>query len=215
MVLALPFFLIAAGLAALYAWRYNDAAPSRERTLVKAGSVIALAAAAFFGDAPPLLVIGLLACAAGDAFLAMDGKRALLLGMGAFFCGQLIYIVMLLIEGGAAFTSLGEGGLQAALIAAAAVMVFWLWPKLGEMAAPVAAYTLAETPLAVLAVGLPGFWMVTLGAVLFFASDGVLAAELFALSPESRQRLWTRPAVWALYWGGQALITAGFSAPSV
>lgn len=213
MLLSWPFFVVAAVLAALYASRYNRGEPSPTRAWVKTGSVVLLAAAAFFGDAPPLLALGLLACAIGDYFLAGEGRRALLLGMGAFFCGQLIYLTMFLIEGGAAFAAPLEGGVQALLIVAAAGMLFWLWPKLGEMAGPVAAYTLAVTAMAVLAVGVPGYTLAAIGAVMFFASDGVLSAELFALPEGSRHRHWTRPAVWALYWGGQALITANFVGP--
>lgn len=214
MLMAWPFFLVAAIFAALYGWLYNNTGvASPARTWIKAGSVVLLAVAALFGEAPPLLVAGLLACAVGDAFLAQDGKRALIFGMGAFLCGQLIYSVMFVIEGGAVFASVVEGGVQTLLIVAAAVTLYWLRPRLGDMAAPVVVYTTAVTVMALLAVGLPGFPLVALGAVMFLASDGVLSAELFALSPESRQRLWTRPAVWALYWGGQALITAGFVGP--
>jgi uncharacterized membrane protein YhhN len=218
MLFAWPFFVLAAGLAALYAWRYNAGGPaSRRRTLIKAGSVLALAGAALFGDGPGLLLAALLFCAVGDALLAQDtdgprGQRFLLGGMAAFFVGQALYVVLFLNQGAALFTGPGEGGVQALVFAAGAGLLFWLWPRLGDMAGPVVVYALAVAAMAALAVGLPGFALVSIGALMFYASDGVLAAELFALPADSRQRLWTRPAVWAMYWGGQALITAGFVA---
>jgi uncharacterized membrane protein YhhN len=215
MLLALPVFFAAAALAALYAWRYNPATPTLRRTVIKVGSVGLLGLAALLGDGPGLLMLGLVLSAIGDACLAQDDSQFLLYGMGAFFAAQLSYLLLFLNTGGALFTGPLEGGAQALLIVATAGMLVWLWPKLKEMAAPVAIYAVAVLAMALFAVGLPGFAMVSLGAVLFFVSDGILAAELFALPQDSRQRLWTTPGVWALYWGGQALITAGFLAPIV
>lgn len=215
MLFAFPFFLAAAALAYLYAWRHNTGAESRQRTLIKTGSVAALALAALVGEGPPFLVAALALCALGDLCLSRDGRRWLLAGMAAFFFGQATYVVLFLLEGGAAFANLWEGGLQALLIAVAMGLVFWLWPKLADMGVPVVVYALAVTAMAVLAVGLPGYVLVSIGAVLFYVSDGVLAFEMFATEEASRQRLWTRPVVWGAYWVGQALITAGFLAPIV
>jgi uncharacterized membrane protein YhhN len=214
MLFALPLVLAAAALAGLYAWRYNPAPPSRRRTLIKAGSVAALAAAAVVGDGPGLLIVALLLSAIGDACLAQDDSRFLLYGMAAFFAAQVSYVALFINTGAAMFAGPVEGVLQAGLILAAGVMLVWMWPRLKEMAAPVAIYAAAVLAMALFAVGLPGFALVSLGAVMFFVSDGALAAELFVLPQDSRQRLWTTPAIWALYWGGQALITTGFLAPA-
>lgn len=210
MLFAAPFLIAAAGLAGLYAWRHNPAPASDRRTLIKAGSVALLALAALIGDGPGLLVIALILSAIGDACLSRDGQRWLLYGMGAFFAAQAAYVVLFLNQGAALFASPIEGGVQALMFAAAGVMLWWLWAHLKDMAGPVVVYGGAVTMMAALAVGLPGFWLVSLGAVLFYVSDGILSAELFRLPPDSRQRLWTTPAVWATYWIGQAFITAGF-----
>ena len=108
-----------------------------------------------------------------------------------------------------------EGGVQALLTVLTAAVLFWLWPKLKEMTVPVAIYAAAILAMVLFAVGLPGFALASIGAVMFFVSDGILSAELFALTQDSPHRHWTKPAIWALYWGGQALITAGFLAPIV
>ncbi len=49
-----------------------------------------------------------------------------------------------------------------------------------------------------------------MGAVLFMASDGLLAAEKFLVAAISPHREWMRYAVWALYYAAQLMITLGF-----
>ena len=48
------------------------------------------------------------------------------------------------------------------------------------------------------------------GAVLFIASDAILAAEKFLMASLSPRRRPARIAVWLLYYAAQALITLGF-----
>ena len=48
------------------------------------------------------------------------------------------------------------------------------------------------------------------GALLFTASDAILATGRFLVAPESSLQAWMQPAVWVLYYSGQMLITLWF-----
>ena len=48
------------------------------------------------------------------------------------------------------------------------------------------------------------------GALLFMASDGLLAAEKFLVAAISPHRVWMRFSVWGLYYAAQLAITLGF-----
>ena len=54
----------------------------------------------------------------------------------------------------------------------------------------------------------PGARPALLGALLFLASDLLLALDLFVVRREGVKRL-LGPVLWAAYWGGQALILWG------
>jgi uncharacterized membrane protein YhhN len=87
-------------------------------------------------------------------------------------------------------------------------MFAWLWPRLGAMRLAVAGYVLAITAMVATALLLPPARApATAGAILFFASDAILAAQLF------RQRFTGRGgalAIWWLYYLGQVGIAWGF-----
>ena len=201
-------------LAGLYLARVGDP-PGRTRTLVKTLSVVALAFVALIGEGYLLLVMALALCAVGDAFLAQKSETSLRAGMGAFGLGHLVYIVLLANQGGGVGVDALHIALQLAVLLATGWLARWLWPDLGDMRAPVAGYIVVVSFMALLALGLPdSLWLVTWGALLFLISDALLAVELFKLPADSPARRWSGPAVWALYWGGQAAITAGFLYPA-
>ena len=77
----------------------------------------------------------------------------------------------------------------------------------GPLALPVAVYVLAIAVMGLGGVTLGG--LVLLGAALFMASDAILGSEKFLMSETSSLRRLTSPAVWVLYYAGQALITLG------
>lgn len=213
MQLTLIYWIIAAGLAFLYLLRVADP-QGRTRTMLKTLSVVALAFVALIGGGPLLLVFALLLCAVGDAFLSRAGETSLKAGMIAFAAGHLIYIALFLNSGGGLGVDVLRILLQMSIVFACAGMAYWLWPTLGAMRRPVAGYMAVVGLMTLLAVGLPpGLWAVTLGALLFMTSDALLAGELFRLPPDDPARRWTSPTVWALYWGGQAAITAGYLYP--
>lgn len=207
------YWALATGLAAYYLMRVADP-PGRTRTMVKVLSVVALALVALIGDGYLLLVLALALCAVGDGFLAQKGEAPLRCGMLAFGLGHLVYVVLFANQGGGIADSFVRIVLQLAVAGAAVALAAWLWPDLGALRVPVTIYMVLVSLTALLALGLPdSLWLVTIGALLFMTSDALLAGELFKLPEDSPARRWSTPAVWLLYWGGQAAITAGFLYP--
>lgn len=208
------YWALAGVLAFIYLLRVGDP-PGRTRTMVKTLSVAAPALVALMGGGYILLVLALLCCAAGDAFLAQKTETSLLYGMGAFGLGHLVYIVLFVNQSGGIGVDAVRIVLQAGVLLSTAWMARWLWPDLGALRIPVAIYIALVSFAAFLSLGLPNsLWLVTWGALLFFTSDALLAGELFKLPADSPTRKWSGPAVWILYWGGQAAITAGFLYPA-
>ena len=99
MTLTPIYWLVAAVLALLYLPRVSDPM-GRTRSMLKTLSVLALAFVALVGGGPVLLVIALIACAVGDAFLSRTGEGPLKAGMVAFAAGHLVYIALFLNLGG-------------------------------------------------------------------------------------------------------------------
>lgn len=180
--------------------------PSRRRTIAKTGAVLLLAMLAALEGGPWLLIAALLLSAAGDAFLAYDGDRAFMAGLGSFLAAHIAYIALFLVIGG---EPLAGWRIAAALLLAlfAAGFLAWLWNKVpAELRIPVAVYATAilGMGLASLTVSNP---MVTLGAVMFIASDAFLASGKFALAENSPKRGLFAYAVWGLYYAAQVLLT--------
>lgn len=207
------YWLIAALLAGLYFLRASDP-PGLTRTMIKALSVAALALVALLAGGPILLVLALALCAVGDAFLAQAGEKALMAGMAAFGLGHLVYIVLFVNAGGGIGMDAVRIILQMGVLFATVGLGAWLWPDLGAMRTPVTIYMVLVGLMALLSLGMPAsLWPATAGALMFLTSDALLAGELFKLPPASATRRWSGPAVWILYWLGQAAITAGFLYP--
>lgn len=197
-------------LAAVYGFALLTKPPSGPRTLIKAGSIVCIAGVSMAMGGPWLLTVPLLLSAAGDAFLAADQERFLPFGLGAFLLAHLLYIALF------AHSGLGLGVLAefprwamalAAVVATAAILRI-LWPSLSRMREAVVIYVLVITTMVVIAFTLP--WTrssAMIGAVLFMASDAILAFRLFrAGGPNITADL----AVWWFYWAAQALIARAF-----
>lgn len=178
---------------------------SLKRTVAKTVAVGALAVLALQAGGPTLLVAALALSATGDAFLAHEGDAAFLGGLGSFLLAHIAYAVL--------FIGAGPGLAAAPLPGVAAVVVFALVMgtlmvrNAGPLALPVAVYVLAIAVMGLGGVTLGG--LVLLGAALFMASDAILGSEKFLMSETSSLRRLTSPAVWVLYYAGQALITLG------
>lgn len=186
------------------------------RSVVKTASVALLAIAAL-GTAPPLLAVALALCALGDWLLSRPGEQAFMGGIAAFAAGHLAYVALFLSHPASVPVRLAQGLpllLALALIALGVIMARRLAPRAGVLKGPVLAYipiilgmgiaALTLTPAGALMLILPA-------ALMFIASDLILAAETFVLQDTHPARKWTPYAVWPLYWGAQITFLAGFT----
>lgn len=177
--------------------------------------IVILALIAFAGGGAWLLWAALAASAVGDLFLAGKPERWLLPGMGAFFLAHVFYVIL--------FWQLGEGADgtvpvkigQLILVLAGAAYIRWLAPQLGQMRVPVFGYGAVILVMGAAAIALPGEWrLVTLGALMFIASDAILAHQLFCRKSDAPPNKSASYAVWFLYFFGQAAITWGLLYPA-
>jgi uncharacterized membrane protein YhhN len=159
-----------------------------------------------------LLAAGLLFGALGDALLAWS-PDTFLYGAFAFVIGHLFYIALFLRTGIGITAALKQpprllGAI--ALIAAAFVMTSLLVPHDNSMFAPLSVYTGVLTLMALTSFTLPATrWLVMAGAVLFFISDGFVAANMFHPLDDPTFAFWRSFAGWMIYWAGQAAICFG------
>jgi uncharacterized membrane protein YhhN len=167
--------------------------------------VLALAATAgepVSGGYQALVCAGLLFSLAGDVFLMLPRDR-FVAGLASFLVAHLFYV--------AAFAPRPPG--LAAPLALAAVLAYGgvllraLWPHLGTLRAPVALYAAALMAMAWQAMerwavldATPAL-LAAAGAVLFVASDSVLAWERFV-----RRHGWGQVVVLGTYFAAQWLI---------
>ena len=199
--------LLSAVAFALYLFLLEQHA-SLKRTVAKTLAVGLLGVLALMAGGPKLLFVALALSALGDAFLAQDGDKAFLGGLGSFLAAHIVYAVL--------FVSTGPGFADAAIAELLAVAAFALGMgvlmvrRAGSLAAPVAAYVLAIAIMGMGGVTLGG--MVLLGVVAFMASDAILGSEKFLMAEASPMKRLTAPAVWVLYYAGQLLITLGLLA---
>lgn len=190
---------------------YEGAPPYFVGAIFKASSIVILGVIALMARSR-LLAAGLLFGALGDALLAWS-PDTFLYGAFAFLIGHLFYIALFLRTGigvGAALKSPPRLIGALALIAACIGMTYLLVPRDNEMFAPLAVYTGVLTLMALISFTLPATrWLVMLGAVLFFISDGFVAWNMFHHDPDPTLAYWRSFAGWMIYWAGQATICWG------
>lgn len=128
-----------------------------------------------------MILAGLLFSLAGDIFLMLPRDRFFIHGLISFLVAHLFYI--------AAF--LGESGRALSLHSVIAFLIYGglmmrvLWPHLGKMRAPVMLYMLAILTMGWTATSRwliteqPGSFLAMSGALLFIASDSLLALNKF------------------------------------
>lgn len=187
--------------------------PRLARSAAKTLAVALLAVLALLQGGPLLLVVALALSAIGDAFLSRDGEKAFLGGLASFLAAHLVFIA-LFVRSGAGFGLFGAEPWRAAIALAMAlfalVMLVALWRRVGpELRMPVSVYIVAILAMGVSALTMNNIWVIG-GAILFMASDGLLAAEKFLAPAISPHRVWMRYAVWVLYYAAQLGITLGF-----
>lgn len=177
--------------------------------------ILILAGIAFAAGGPWLLWGALIASAVGDLFLAGKPERWLLPGMGAFFLAHVFYVAL--------FWQLGEGAgwswpvkmAQAALVFGGVFYIRWLVPWIEKkMRVPVILYGAVILMMGAAAIALPDQWrLATAGALMFIASDSILAHQLFCRPADAPANKPASYAVWFLYFFGQAAITLGLILP--
>ncbi|CDX23198.1 conserved membrane hypothetical protein [Mesorhizobium sp. ORS 3324] len=203
-------FSIAA--AAIYAFAL-ELSPRIARSAAKTLAVGLLAALAVMQGGPPLLVAALALSAVGDAFLSREGEKAFLGGLASFLAAHVAYVALFLKAGGGGgllTAELWRGAVAMAMAVFVVVMLALLWRRVGPvLRVPIAGYVAAILAMGISALTTGFFWVIA-GAVLFMASDGLLAAERFLLAATSPHRAWMRYAVWVLYYAAQLAITLGF-----
>lgn len=210
--------LLAACVFALaYGLIYFRRPPSPVRTIVKTCAVTALAGVSWVNAAPWPLTLALAFCAVGDAFLAGDPKRWLPPGLASFLAGHLTYVAtfvtMIVAARGGLAAPAGPPPMNLAVMAIAvligAAMLAWLWKDLGKLRWAVVAYVAAILAMVCSSLALPRLLDgAQYGALLFFASDGVLSAQLFKQRFTGLVGQWI---VWGCYFVGQVLIVMAFS----
>ena len=208
------FWLLSAAAAVLYGLIFNKQAPSPLRSFMKTAAVAGLALVVWQAQGPSFLLFALAASAVGDLLLAGPGEKRFMAVVVAFAIAHGCYIPLFL-EFGAFKHGLGAWQVVAALallLTSAGLLFGVLWRHLGPMKGPLSIYFVIILAMCFSALALPTSPYLTfavIGVVAFATSDMILGFEMFALKPDSPWHRVTSPAVWTLYYGGQALITLG------
>lgn len=187
--------------------------PSLARSAAKTLAVAMLAVLSALQGGPLLLVAALALSAVGDAFLSRDGEKAFLGGLASFLIAHIVYVALFL-RSGDGLGVLGAESWRGAIALAMAVFVIItlaaLWRRVGPgLRVPIAVYVVAILAMGMSALTTSSSWVIG-GAVLFMASDALLATEKFLVAAISPHRAWMRLAVWVLYYAAQLAITLGF-----
>lgn len=151
-----------------------------------------------------LIAAGLLCSLAGDIFLMLPADL-FLPGLVAFLAAHLCYLTAFRSDGGGG----GPVGLLVLVVLAGAGVLSVLWPSLGAMQIPVLLYVAVILTMCWMALGRwwvtrsPGSGLAAAGAILFVASDSVLALDRFR-SPVP----WSPLLVLGTYYAAQILIAS-------
>ena len=188
------------------------------RTAVKVSGVALIALVTALDGAPWPLTLALALSAVGDGFLALDGRRWLPFGLGAFLAAHLVYVGAFVgfgLELGAFDVHPWRLALMAAADLSGGVMLRWLWPDLGALRWAVTAYVAAIVAMVCFSLTLPAtLGLAMIGAVMFMASDTLLSVQLFKPRADWAQGRMAGLAVWFLYFFGQWGIAAAFLGPA-
>ena len=181
------------------------AAPYPLSVLIKAAGIVLLGLLALHRRAP-LLGVGLLLGALGDIFLALQPTQVGP-GIGAFGLGHLIYVVLFLGQWRREGARGPLGWVAAAALAAFGLaMLIYLQPHFGPLRVPASIYNGIIIIMVCLALAGRSPTFAWAGALLFVASDSLLAMRMFA-----GQLDWAGPLVWLTYYLGQAGLALGLS----
>jgi uncharacterized membrane protein YhhN len=152
-----------------------------------------------------LVLLGLCLSLGGDVALMFQSDKAFRIGLLLFLLAHIVYAIAFTVPNGFQRQDLITG---AVLLALAVVIYLYLQPGLGKMKAPVLLYIVVICVMVNRAISTffgeafstTQAWLISLGAILFMASDLVLAINRFR-HPFKANRLSL-----FLYYGGQLLI---------
>lgn len=199
--------------SSLLFWINVRKSPSLPRTVAKTAATALLAAAAASRQGSALLSLALLLGAVGDAFLSWsDSDAAFLGGLAAFLASHIVYAKLFVSAGAGTALLLGETwrlSLAGGMALVGPGFNTLLLPRVRPaLRGPVVLYSAAITAMFLSALTLDNRQVVT-GALIFTASDIILASERFIVPADSAHRPWMQYAVWGLYYSGQLLIATG------
>jgi uncharacterized membrane protein YhhN len=204
--------LISAGAAVLYLLMPRQGM-SWWLSALKTLSTSLLAIIAWRVGSPALLVAGLALSAVGDLFLSRDGEKAFVCGLASFLAAHVAYIVL--------FASVGQHltvllSMPLMLVAAGLVAVSLILARTilkhvpNELQLPVVVYCTALVLMGLTALATERLLIIA-GAVMFVASDAILAWEKFVEPAASAWKPPMRVAVWVLYYAAQVTFLLVFA----
>ncbi|MGN6308162.1 MAG: lysoplasmalogenase [Xanthobacteraceae bacterium] len=182
-------------------------------SLAKTLSTSLLALIAWRMGGPVLLVAGLALSALGDLFLSRDGEKAFISGLVSFLVAHVAYIVL--------FASIGQSPavlLSMPLVLPAvgliaislALLRIILRHVSDELRLPVMVYCTALVLMGLTALATERSLLIA-GAMMFVASDAILAWEKFVEPATSPRKPPMRFAVWVLYYAAQVTFLLAFA----
>ncbi len=188
----------------------HHAAGSLSIVLKVASTGLLVVVAAMAHHRHKLLILALVFSVNGDLLLELrrigrlGPEQVFLLGLVSFLVAHIFYIAMF--TKARSTTTIGRRRQIAVVVAllVAAASLFALWPGLAEMRYPVLAYSLVLTVMVISAQYSTFPSKVAIGALLFMASDTMLAVNIFGYPFAG-----VRPLVWITYYAAQLLITIG------
>lgn len=200
--------VFAALLAALAYLPFTHRDKTLWHSVLKTMPVAVFAGSAAVQGAPGLLVAGLALSALGDWALSRPFERAFMAGLVSFALAHLCYLGL--------FIGLVETWRilpVILLIGFALSSELWLAPFTGDMRWPVRVYVGLICAMVMAALSLPDLYrMASVGALLFMASDLILALQMFRMSPDTKRARWAGYTLWTLYILGQMTILFAFVA---
>jgi len=200
--------VFAALLAALAYLPFTHRDKTLWHSVLKTMPVAVFAGSAAVQGAPGLLVAGLALSALGDWALSRPFERAFMAGLVSFALAHLCYFGL--------FIGLVETWRilpVILLIGFALSSELWLAPFTGDMRWPVRVYVGLICAMVMAALSLPDlFRLASVGALLFMASDLILALQMFRMLPDTKRARWAGYTLWTLYILGQMTILFAFVA---
>jgi uncharacterized membrane protein YhhN len=208
-LIPIPFLLVTVTLTVLAALRSDQ----RQVYIFKPLSTLLVISVAMLSLVTPgaqpaftfWITLGLILSLGGDVALMFTSSRAFLIGLVCFLLAHIVYAIGFTLPNGFHRQDLIVGAI---LIMIGAAVYYYLKPGLGKMKGPVLVYIAVICLMVNRAISTffgqafttTQAWLISLGAILFWLSDLVLAINRFR-HPFRLQRLSL-----FLYYGGQLLI---------